>query len=87
MADMASPDEALRQAQLSGDVSAIASPLDASAASTGGGGGAGFDFKGAIFNFHGVKDAEHAKQLFAEELRRFAEGAAAQLGVDGEAVT
>jgi hypothetical protein len=85
MVDMVAPDEALRQAQLSGDVSAIASPVDAPQ-TTAGGSGAGFDFQGATFTFNGVKDAEHAKELFEEMLRRFAEGSAAQLGVDGEAL-
>jgi phage-related protein len=89
MVDMVSPDEALRQAQLSGDVSAIASPVDApvQGSAAGGGAGASFNLAGAEFNFYGVKDAEHAKELMGEMFTEFLEGNATKLGADPEALT
>jgi len=89
MVDMVSPDEALRQAQLSGDVSAMASPVDApvQGGAAGGGAGASFNLAGAVFNFTGVKDAEHAKELMSEMFTEFLEGNATKLGADPEALT
>ncbi len=54
----------------------------ASASAGGGsaGGGAAPNFDGAIFNFHGVKDAADAADKFGEVLLRILEGDVASLG-------
>jgi hypothetical protein len=46
----------------------------------GGGGSKAFDFAGATFNFHGVKDAEQARGMFADMLTRLLEDDADSLG-------
>lgn len=43
------------------------------------GGKSGSDFSGATFNFYGVKDAEHAADLFEEAYTRLLEGDAASI--------
>ena len=55
-------------------------PASAPAAqkSSGGGAKAGVDFSGAVFNFMGIKDAEHAADAVVEALTRLLEGDASQ---------
>lgn len=61
---------------------ASASKSGANAAASSGKGGASksFDFSGATFSFHGVKDAEQARGMFAEMLTRLLEDDADSLG-------
>ncbi len=49
-------------------------------ASAGGGGTRSLNFAGATFNFHGVKNAENARDLFSEMLTRLFEDDADSLG-------
>jgi predicted nucleic acid-binding Zn-ribbon protein len=75
-----------------GSMARMVSPTDAAATSTAGGTqagaeaassatsrGASFDFQGATFNFHGVANAETARDRFAEMLTTLLEGDADSL--------
>lgn len=59
--------------------SAPAAGAQAGAGKGAGGGGKAFDFAGATFNFHGVKDAESARDMFAEMFTKLLEGDADSL--------
>lgn len=91
-ADVQSPfDAAQKQAALSGDVSALrmqpsngasapGAPDAGDDAKPGAGGGSTFGPGEYNFHFHGVKDAEQAKEAFEEMLNAAIEGDTAKLG-------
>lgn len=74
MARMVSPTDAVVASSASGAAPAAAEP-----ASTNTGGRAAFDFQGASFVFHGVADAETARDRFSEMLTTLLEGDADSL--------
>lgn len=84
VAGAVSPDDALRQAQLSGDLGAIGqltSPADSpKPAKPAAAAGTSASFEGATFNFYGVEGAEDAEARFKELLTSVFEGDLSQLG-------
>jgi hypothetical protein len=72
-----------------GSMAALVAPDPVTSSSAGSAGASGasiagaskaFDFSGAVFNFHGVKDAETARDMFSEMLTRLFEDDADSLG-------
>jgi hypothetical protein len=86
VAEMVAPTTALERMPAAESAAAARSAVSGSSAVAPAGGGAsrGVDLSGSTFNFVGVKDAEHAWDMFSERLTRLLEGDAAALGAPVE---